>query len=157
MDPIALSTLVVSAIAPFTPFLLKLATSMTDALSEKIAKEGGEKAWEMAQSLWKYIRQKLNPDGETEEAARMLARKPEDQNRQAMLIEVIATQIKENPGLADELASLMGGQESIQKIVAKNKSMIDDVTQRIQGRGGQQIIEASDQSKIRGARQIQEE
>lgn len=86
MDPITLSTAIVSVLAPFTPYLLKIATSMTDSVSEKIAAEGGDKAWEMAQSLWKFILQKLNPSGETEEAARMVARKPEDQNRQVMLI-----------------------------------------------------------------------
>ena len=74
-----------------------------------------------------------------------------------MLIELIASQIKENPELANELTKLLGDHESVQKIIAINKSLIEDVSQRLQGRGGQQLIEASDDSTIRGARQTQEE
>ena len=157
MDPITLSTAAVTALAPFTPYLLKIAASITESLSEKIATEGGEKAWEMAQSLWKFITQKLNPNGETEDAARVLARKPEDQNRQAMLTEVLVNQLTENPNLAQELVSILGGQESIQKIVAKNESLIENVAQSMEGKGGHQVVEATDKSSIRGVKQIKKE
>ena len=155
MDPISLGTAAVSLLAPFTPYLVNIATTTTDSLTRIIADQDGEKSWELAQSVWNFLKSKLNQNGETEDAARMLARKPEDQNRQAMLIEVITARLTGNSEALSDLEKLLGGQESIQKITASNESLIENVTQRMIG-SGQQVIEASHHSKIRGANQIQE-
>jgi hypothetical protein len=84
-----------------------------------------------------------------------LARKPEDEARQMMLAEVLGARLQEDPTLAEELFVLLGGQEAVQQVLADHSSWVEDVTQRMKGRG-KQIVQASDDSVIKGVRQIKE-
>jgi glycine/D-amino acid oxidase-like deaminating enzyme len=133
---------VVTTLAPFTPFLI-----------EVIAQKGGEAAWKKAQALWDKLKARFEDDPEVKSAATMVAAKPEDEARQTMLAEVLGARLQENPALAQELFDLLGGREAVQQVLADRGSWVEDVTQRMKG-GGKQIVQASDDSVIKGVRQI---
>ncbi len=156
MDIGQITAATVVALAPFTPFLIEVGKAGGKKLAEVLAEKGGEAAWEKAQSLWGKLEEShIDKDEDAQDAARMLARKPEDENRQTMLAEVLGAHLEENPELADELFDLLGGQEAVQQVLADRSSWVEDVTQRVKGTGTQ-IVQASDDSVIKGVRQIRE-
>jgi hypothetical protein len=145
----------VTTLAPFMPFLIEAGKAGGKKLAEVIAEKGGEAAWEKAQSLWSKLKTRLGDDPEVTIVATMVAAKPEDEPRQTMLAEVLGAHLRENPDLAQELFDLLGRQEAVQQVLAHRSSWVEDVTQRMKGRG-KQTVQASDDSVIKGVRQIQE-
>ena len=145
----------VTTLAPFTPFLIEVGTAGGEKLAEVIAEKGGEAAWKKAQALWDKLKARFDDDTEVQSAATMVAAKPEDENRQTMLAEVLGARLQENPALAQELFDLLGGREAVQQVLADRSSWVEDVTQRMKG-SGKQIVQASDDSVIKGVRQIKE-
>ncbi len=144
MEPLALATMIVNLIAPY------LAQA-----GEVMAKKAGEAAWEKAQALWGKLKARFRDDPEVTSAATMVAAKPEDKGRQAMLAEVLGIRLQENPDLVQELLDLLGGQEAVQQVLAGRSSWVEDVTQRMKGTGAQ-TVKASDDSVIKGVRQTME-
>jgi len=145
----------VTALAPFAPFLTEIAKTGGNKLAQVIGQKGGEAAWHKAQSLWDKLKARFGDDPELQSAATMVAAKPEDEARQTMLAEVLGARLQENPALAQELLDLLGGQESVQQVLAERGSWVEDVTQRMKG-GGEQIVRASDDSVVKGVRQVKE-
>ena len=143
----------VAAIAPFTPFLIDVGKAGGKKLAEVISEKGGEAAWKKAQELWSRLKARFGDDPEVQSAATMVAAKTEDETRQTMLAEVLGARLQGNPALAQELFDLLGGQEAVQQVLADRSSWVEDVTQRMKG-SGKQIVQASDDSVIRGVRQI---
>jgi len=146
---------VVTTLAPFTPFLIKVGKAGGKKLAEAITEQGGEAAWKKAQALWDKLQTRFQDDAEVQGAATMVAAKPEDEARQTMLAEVLGARLQENPALAQELFDLLGGQEAVQQVLAERGSWVEDVTQRMKG-AGKQIVQASDDSVIKGVRQIEQ-
>ena len=144
---------VVTTLAPFTPFLIEVGKAGGKKLAEVMAEKGGEAAWKKAQALWDKLQARFHDDAEVQGAATVVAVKPEDEARQTMLAEVLGARLQENPALAQELFDLLGGQEAVQQVLAERGSWVEDVTQRMKG-GGKQIVQASDDSVIKGVQQI---
>jgi hypothetical protein len=142
----------VTTLAPFTPFLIEVGKAGGKKLAEVVAEKGGEAAWKKAQALWDKLKARFDDDSEVKSAATMVAAKPEDEARQTILAEVLGARLQENPALAQELFNLLGGQEAVQQVLADRSSWVEDVAQRIKGRGTQRV-EASDDSVIKGVRQ----
>jgi len=143
----------VAALAPFTPFLIEVGKAGGKKLAEVIAAKGGEAAWETAQALWSKLKAHFGDDPEVTSTATIVAAKPEDEARQTMLAEVLGARLKENPALAQEFFDLLGGQEAAQQVLADRSSWVEDVPQRMKGTS-KQIVQASDDSVIKGVRQI---
>ena len=144
---------VVTTLAPFTPFLIEVGKAGGKKLAEVMAEKGGEAAWKKAQALWDKLQARFQDDDEVQVMATVLAVKPEDETRQTLLAEVLGARLQENPALAQELFDLLGGQEAVQQVLAERGSWVEDVTQRMKG-GGKQIVQASDDSVIKGVQQI---
>jgi len=146
---------VVTTLAPFTPFLIEVGKAGGKKLAEVMAEKGGEAAWKKAQALWDKLQTRFHDDAEVQVMATVVAVKPEDEARQTILAEVLGARLQENPSLAQELFDLLGGQEAVQQVLAERGSWMEDVTQRMKG-GGKQIVQASDDSVIKGVRQIKQ-
>ena len=146
---------VAATLAPFTPFLIEVGKAGGKKLAEVMAEKGGEAAWKKAQALWDKLQTRFRDDAEVQSMATVVAVKPEDEARQTMLAEVLGGRLQENPALAQELFDLLGGQEAVQQVLAERGSWVEDVTQRMKG-GGRQIVQASDDSVIKGVRQIKQ-
>ncbi|MGA9350312.1 MAG: hypothetical protein WBW48_16130 [Anaerolineae bacterium] len=144
---------VVTTLAPFTPFLIEVGKAGGKKLAEVMAEKGGEAAWKKAQALWDKLQTRFHDDPEVQVMATVVAVKPEDEARQTLLAEVLGARLQENPTLAQELFDLLGGQEAVQQVLAERGSWVEDVTQRMKG-GGKQIVQASDDSVIKGVQQI---
>lgn len=143
----------VTALAPYMPLLIYTAKFTAEAIGEMVVQKGGELAWQRAQSLWGKIKARFGDDGVIDGAATMVAAKPEDANLQKILATQLAERLKQQPELANELLELLGGKESMQKIIADRSSWVEDVTQEMAG-SGSQIVRASDDSVIKGVKQI---
>lgn len=139
-------------IAPFTPFLVEAGKTGGKKLAEVIAEKGGEEVWKKAQLLWRKIKSQFGNNSEVQSAVTLLAAKPDDGNRQAMLAQVLTSHIEENPSLAQEFFDLLGGQESIQLVLADHSTWVEGVTQQLKGTG-KQIVQADNNSVIKGVRQ----
>ena len=124
-------------------------------LAEVMAEKGGEAAWKKAQALWDKLQTRFHDDAEVQVMATGVAVKPEDEARQTLLAGVLGARLQGNPALAQELFDLLGGQEAVQQVLAEQGSWVEDVTQRMKG-GGKQIVQASDDSVIKGVRQIKQ-
>jgi hypothetical protein len=155
MDTAQLAAAATVVLSPFVPFLVNTGKAAGKKLAETIAQKGGEATWKTAQSLWTKITDHLGDDQEVKGAAIMVAHKPEDENRQTMLAEVLGARLQENPALAEELLNLLGGQKAVQQVLADHGSWVENVTQRMQG-SGIQTIKASNDSVITGVRQIKD-
>jgi hypothetical protein len=155
MDIGQIAAAVVTALAPFAPFLLDTGKTAGKKLAETIAQKGGEATWKTAQTLWTKIMAHFEDDPVVKSAATMVADGPEDETRQTMLAEVLGVRLKENPALAEELLNLLGGQTAVQQVLADRSSWVEDVTQRMKG-GGTQTVKASHDSVISGVRQVKE-
>ena len=153
MDIGLISAAVATALAPFTPFLVDVVNVGGKKLVETINEKGGEVAWNKAQQLWKKIESNFGSDPKVKGAALMVSAEPDDEASQTMLAAALATHLKEDQNIAKELFDLIGRQDAVQKVLADRKSWVNDVTQQING-GGQQIIKADRNSRIKGVRQI---
>jgi hypothetical protein len=83
----------------------------------------------------------------------LVAAKPEDETYQTVFAKALATYLEKNPDFAKELVNLMGGEDSVQEVLAERDSWIGDVRQEMAG-PGRQTLKASDGSVIQGATQI---
>ena len=146
---------VVTTLAPFTPFLIEVGKAGGKKLAEVMAEQGGEAAWKKAQALWDKLQTRFHDDDEVQVMATMVAVKPEDETCQALLAGVLGARLQENPALAQDLLDLLGGQKAVQQVLTERGSWVEDVTQRMKG-GGKQIVQASDDSVIKGVRQIKQ-
>ena len=83
----------------------------------------------------------------------MVAAQPENEHFQTLLAVELAKRLQENDSLLQELQSLLGGQEAVQKVLAEHDSWVEDVKQKISGSGGTQITKATDGGTIIGVKQ----
>jgi len=144
---------VTAALAPFAPFLVEIGKAGSKKLVDVINEKGGDAAWNLAQKLWGKIKSHMSDDADVNGATLMVSAKPEDESRQTMLAIALASGLKENPKLAQELSDLLGGENVIQQVLANRKSWVKDVTQQMSG-DGEQTIKADKNSRIQGVKQI---
>jgi len=134
-------------------FLVEIGKAGSKKLLEVINEKGGEVAWNKAQELWNKLMSALGNDPKVQGAALMVSAEPEDESSQTMLAITLATRLKENPILAQELFDLLGGQTAVQQVLADRKSWVNDVTQQMSG-SGEQTVKADNNSSITGVKQI---
>jgi hypothetical protein len=143
---------VVAFLSPYAPYLKEAGKIAGKKLIEVAAEKGGEAAWKKAQDLWGKITGR--PDSpELKSAADLVAAKPEDETYQTVFAKALAGYLEKNPDFAKELVDLMGGEDSVQEVLAERGSWIEDVKQEMAG-PGRQTIKATDDSVIKGATQI---
>jgi hypothetical protein len=104
MDITILSQAIISFLAPFLPYLVKVG----EKASEEIGKKFGVASWDQAKALWRKLHPKLNIRPAAQEAVRDLVEIPEDPDRQVALRVQLQKLFKENPSFAEELSHLMG-------------------------------------------------
>ncbi len=152
MDPNYAQTAgaVATSLAPFMPYLIEGTKGVAKSFGEGI----GKVTFEQAKSIWDTIKSRYGDDKKIETAAKTLASDPQDEDYQSLLAKAIGARLQDNPDLTNELVALFGGKETIQKVLADKSSWIENVTQEITGSGSQQVIQAKDDSVIKGVRQI---
>ena len=133
-------------LAPFTPYLVES--------GKKFAGKAGEAAWEKAQTIWGEIKSRFGDDKKIETAAKTVSSDPQDEDFQGLFAEALAARLKDTPDFANELLNIIGGEDAVQKVLADRSSWVEDVTQEFSGGGGQQVVQARDDSVIKGVRQI---
>jgi hypothetical protein len=153
MDTAQVASAAVAAIAPFMPLLVELAEKGGEKFFRGIADRGGEIAWKVAQEVWNKIKVRLGDDPVVKGASLVLSADPENSQYQALMEQALEKRLEENPKLAKELVEALGGQESVQQILAERSSRIEDASQQMSG-VGIQSIQAREKSRIRGVRQV---
>jgi hypothetical protein len=139
---------VVSFLAPFIPYLVAGATEAAKALGKKAAELGGEAAWRKAQELWNKIVSRPNP--KLKAKANVVTVDPADEEERASFARTLLQSLEADPALVTELASLLGREESVQKVIARNRSWVQDIVQK---GAGTKLVQADDDSTILGVRQ----
>lgn len=153
VDVSQIAATTVTALAPFTPFLLEIGKAGSLKFTEVIAEKGGEAAWNKAQGLWRKLTAHFGDDPEVTGALTLVAVKPEDESRQTMLAEVLGTRLKAYPEVAEEFFNLLGGQQAVQQVLAERGSWVEEVTQQIAGSSGTQTVAAHENSAIKAVKQ----
>jgi len=121
--------------------------------SRKMAETIGEKIGEATTKEISVLWNKLVTNTETKNIVNSLARNPNDKKRQKIAIEDLAAYLQNNLDLASELKSLLGEQETFQKMIVDKRGRIEDATQTMEG-SGQQIISSKNKGIIKGVHQI---
>jgi hypothetical protein len=150
--PIETAGAVGAFLSPFMPYLKEAGKIAGKKLAEVAAQKGGEAAWKKAQDIWGRITGQSSEAPELKSAAGLVAVKPEDETYQTVFARALASYLETNPAFAKELVDLMGGEESLQEVLAEKGSWIEDVKQEMVGTG-RQTIRATDDSVIKGATQ----
>lgn len=153
MDYAQIASATVSWISPFLPYLMNAVKSSGKKFADILAEKGGEVAWDTAQNIWGKISKEAEKNPELRGATMMVAAKPSDQAYQAILVNTLSEQLKSDPSLAKELVKLLGGKESVQKVLADDNSLVERVRQDMKGTG-QQVVKASKRSTIKGVTQV---
>jgi low affinity Fe/Cu permease len=122
---------VVTFLAPFLPYLIAGATEAAKGLGKKVGELGGEVAWKKAQALWVKLKERLSPKQKAK--ANVIALDPADKEEVASFVKTLAETLKADPELSAELVAALGEDESVQKVIALNKSWVQDIVQRGSG------------------------
>lgn len=149
MNPEHLAVAVARTMTPFTPFLYRLAQTGGDKLPSPVENEPG---WQKAQAVWQGVQTYFPNDAGIQGATMLLSENPDNQTVQNLLVQNLSRRIQESPQLAEALIKALGGQETVQQIVATDNGIIKDVEQTATG-AGRQSIEASGGGRIEGAKQ----
>lgn len=150
---IEIATATVTALAPYVPYLLKGVKAAGGKFAEGMATKGGELAGGQISEIWDKIKKHFGEHPELEHAAGLVAAGPADPTYQTVFAKALATYLGKNPQLSEDLLKLLGGEQGVQKVIADRSSTVEDVTQEIEG-SGTQSVEATDNSTVRGVRQI---
>lgn len=141
-----LAAILATYLAPFAPYLL--------AGGKKFAEKAGEATWQNVQSIWEKMKACFSDNKKIDNALTTLTHDPNDIDYQSLLAKALNIELEKKPDLADELMEYIRGEKSIQKVLADKSSWIEDITQDITGNKGQQIVQAKNDSVIKGVRQI---
>ncbi len=143
---IEVAAAVTTHLAPFTPYLVEG--------GKKFAGEAGKAAWEKAQALWEKLKERFGNDKKLEGVAKTVATDPQDDDYQQLFAKVLAARLKSDEVFANELLDLIGGKTVVQKILAARSSWVEDVIQDVRGGNVEQVVDAGEDSVIKGVRQI---
>ncbi|MGD1804143.1 hypothetical protein ACP6PL_01695 [Dapis sp. BLCC M126] len=115
-------------LSPCLPFLLKLGEKSAEGAANKI----GEDTWNKAKKIWEKLQPQVEAKEDAKIAAQQLVAKPESKARKAVFQEELETLLQENPSLAEAIAQIL--EEGSPK---KESGSI--INQKIQGKGHQTI------------------
>jgi hypothetical protein len=155
IDTVQIASTVVTLTAPFMPYLLEPSKVVGQKWIEVIAEKGGEAAWNKAQTLWGKVFSHFGNDAKVKGSALFVSADPDDETSQTLLVKALAVRFQEDPQFAQELLQIVGGPQAVQEVLAERRSWVEDVTQEINGSGVQRV-KASDDSSIKGVRQIKQ-
>jgi hypothetical protein len=150
---IEIATATVTALAPYLPQLLKGAQIAGEKFGEGLATKAGEVTLGKITEIWGKIKNRFTQHPELEHAAALAGTQPSDTTYQTVFAKALAAYLQQDSQLSEDLLNLLGGEKAVQKVIADRSSMIEDVTQEMEGTG-KQSVEASDNSVIRGVRQV---
>lgn len=146
-QPDSLSQLAQSVTNFLEPLFPYIITGTKKAAEEAVKKLGSE-VWEKGKNLWDKFSSHEQP--ELEEAARNMTFSSTDiEVKQAFTQEVLKT-LQENSTLAEEIASMMEN-SVIQRVIATNNSVVENVKQNAVSNAHQEVI--ADNSIIKGVEQ----
>jgi len=132
--------------------LLALAAPFLSAIPTGAAEHIGAEGVELGRRLFARLRQHFSGNAEAEQTLALFANNPA--NFQSALAGVLAPLLQQHPEWAQELADLLAEPNS-QRIVARNRSVVEDIRMSMSGLGrGEQTIEADD-SKVKNVRMNQ--
>lgn len=154
VDVITVAAGAVKVLAPFLPYILVLGQGVQKKVEDVIKDQGAAVLWDQAQKLWSKITGHTTDDAEVSDAARMVARNPENANRQEGLKEALAQLLEADPSLADEILTIMGGPAGLNEITVGQNAKILENLQKLSSPGTNRIT-AGDNSEVRGNKQIQ--
>lgn len=152
MDINYIAAAIVSLLAPYLPRLVQAGKATVEAATEAAVREGSKVAWQTAQRVWQKIHGRFSDDTELVSAAQLAAAKPEQEEYKTLFAKVLAARLQEDTTLAQEMMTLLGGQEAVQEIVAQQGSWVESVWQDMEG-SGEQSVKATDGSVISGVGQ----
>ncbi|HSH82107.1 MAG TPA: hypothetical protein VLA19_26570 [Herpetosiphonaceae bacterium] len=152
VDIATTSVAVVSAIAPFMPYLKQVGAVVGDKLSEAIDKHGGDVAWQLAQRIWGKLKDHFGADAEVEANATLVATKPENEGYLKNLTNVLAERLAKDSSLAEELSKELGGTNGVNRIAVGRNAWIAEVEQYLATIGVNEI-KAGDDAVIIGVSQ----
>ena len=104
MDISAIVADAAQVLAPVLPYLL---AKTADVAAGEAIKKVGKDTWGLAQRLWDKLRPAVEAKPSAGEAARDLAAKPDDQDRQAALRVQLEKLLEADQALAHEIARLV--------------------------------------------------
>jgi hypothetical protein len=145
-----IATAAASLLAPFMPFLIEGVKEAAKGLGQSV----GKASYEQARSIWAAIKSNIGDNKKIDKAAKVLMEKPQNEDYQAQLAIALAEQLKARPDLAKELFTLLGGQDSIQEVLAEKGSWVENIEQTTGGKGNRQKVHAKNDSVIKGVKQI---
>ena len=149
IDFAQVSAAVASTLAPFLPYLVEG--------GKKFAADAGDAAWKKAQSLWQELRQGSAHDPKIIKSAELVAADPADEAAQVLFAKAMAVRLQDFPQLATELTNLLGGETSVQEVLADRASLVENVEQQVHGTGNaRQLVKADQHSAIKGVKQIKD-
>ncbi len=151
---IEIATATVTALAPYLPRLLHGVQLAGEKFGDTLASKAGEAAAAKMPELWAKIKNRFAQHPQLEHAAGLVATQPADSTYQTVFAKALAAYLQQDPQLAQDLVALLGGESAVQKVAADHSSLIEDLTQEMQGTG-RQTVEATDNSTVRGIRQTQ--
>ena len=90
-------------LSPCLPFLLKLGEKSAEGAANKI----GEDTWNKAKKIWEKLQPQVEVKEDAKIAAQQLAAKPESKARKAVFQEELETLLQENSSLAEAIAQIL--------------------------------------------------
>lgn len=123
MDIVAL----MAFLNPCLPFLLKLGEKSAESAASKV----GEDIWDKAKKIWEKLQPQVEAKEDARIAAQQLAAKPESEPRKAVFQEELETLLKENPSVAAAISQILKEDS--------NRTSGSGVTQNVTGSQNQTI------------------
>ena len=119
MDIQTLSQQLITSLAPFLPYLLK----MGEQAAEEAAKKFGAEAWEGAKALWARLKPKVEAKPASQEAVTDLAANPQNEKAQTALQWQLEKLLAEDQALAREVQQALET-PAAQQVIAQNERSV---------------------------------
>lgn len=146
-----LAAAVATAIAPYVPKILEGGKKLTAEAAKKFAGKAGEAAWTRISALWGQLTPAVAGDKKVEGAMIALSADTTDEDSIKVFAKSLLVHLEKDAALRESLTKLLGGQDSIQKVIAKD-SIVKNVVQSLSGKGSQSV--EADRSIVEGVKQI---
>ena len=139
MDIQTLSQQLITSLAPFLPYLLK----MGEQAAEEAAKKLGAEAWEGAKALWAKLKPKVEANPAAQEAVQEAADHPEDADARAALRLQLRKLLAEDEALAYEVQQALEA-PALRQVIAQGARSVaigKDVSDSVIVTGDQNTVQ----------------
>lgn len=145
---------VMVTLTPLLPYLAKAGTLAGKSFTEGAAKAAGEATWKAAQSLWARMHGAAADDLKLKNSMDLVAADPDDEISIAAFKKNLEARLARDAAFKAMLVQDLGGELSIQTILAQDGAKISAVQQDLQGAGDQSIVARGEGTIVSGATQI---